>query len=83
MQFRCAHLIGVLDLDRQQSGPRHHRNRVPRGTSKAYGQAGDAWWPCFSGHIQCGTIGTEVGILDPHAMQDDTDAARQRDHRTL
>ncbi len=33
MQFRCAHLGGVLDVDRQQSGPRHHRNRVPRGIS--------------------------------------------------
>lgn len=29
------------------------------------------------------SIRTEVGILDPHAMQDDTDAARQRDHRAL
>ncbi len=31
MQFRCAHLIGVLDVDRQQSSPRHHRNHVPGG----------------------------------------------------
>lgn len=55
----------------------------PLGTSKPYGQAGDGWWPRASSHIRCGTIGTKVGILDPHAMQDDTDAARQRDHRAL
>lgn len=36
-----------------------------------------------SGHFRCRTIGTEVGILDPHVMQDDTDAARQRDHGAL
>ena len=83
MQFRYAHLIGVLHV--AGNSPDHGIIGTASlgGTSKAYGQAGDAWWPCFSGHIQCGTIGTEVGILDPHAMQDDTDAARQRDHRTL
>ncbi len=31
MQLRCAHLIGVLDVGRQQSGARHHRNHVPGG----------------------------------------------------
>ena len=55
----------------------------PWGTSKAYGQAGGGWWLNDSGHIRCGTIGTEIGILDPHTMQDYTDAARQRDHRAL
>jgi hypothetical protein len=29
------------------------------------------------------TIGVEVGVLHPHPMQDDTDAARQRDHCPL
>lgn len=29
------------------------------------------------------TIGVEVGVFDPHPMQDDTDAARQRDHCPL
>ena len=67
----------------QQSRPRHHRNRVPGGTSKARRQAGVNWGPCVSGHLRCGTIGTEVRALDSHAMQDDTDTARQRDHRTL
>ena len=36
--------------------------------------------PAAAGHIQSGTIGTEVNALAPQAMQDDTDAARQRDH---
>lgn len=31
MQFRCAHLIGVLDVNLQPSRPRHHRNHVPGG----------------------------------------------------
>lgn len=31
MQVGCAHVIGVLDVVRQQFGPWHHWNRVPWG----------------------------------------------------
>lgn len=55
----------------------------PWGTSKACRQAGVGWCPRSSDCTRSRTIGTEVGILDPHAMQNDTDAARQRNHRAL
>lgn len=60
MQFRCAHLIVVLDFDRQQSGPRHHRNRVRDtqigGTSKACGQTGNGWGCKSSGRLKLGGV---------------------------
>jgi len=51
------------------------------GTSKACRQAGVSWGSGFSDHIRSRSIGTEVGILDAHAMQGNSDTARQRDHR--
>lgn len=60
MQFRRAHLIGVLELvGRQQSRPRHRRNRVPGGPRRpAVRQATDkasevyAAWEVTDGSIQ-------------------------------
>lgn len=82
MQFRYAHLTGVL---RGASKSPDHGiiGTASLGTSKACRQSGVSWGPCVSGHFRCGTIGTEFRALDPHAMQNDTDAARQRDHRAL
>ena len=55
----------------------------PWGDLEGLPSGGRQLGPGFSDHIRSRSIGTKVGILDPHAMQDDTDAARQRDHRTL
>ena len=68
LQFRCTHLIGVLDVDRQQSGARHQRNCVPGGTAKACVQADNGWEGNSSGGMaQCG-VGPEVCIIDPHPV---------------
>ena len=83
MQFRCAHLIGVLDVDRQQSGPRHHRNHVPGGTSKACGQADNGWMRNLSGGMRQCRVGPEVGVINPHTVQYHAYASRQGNHGTL
>ena len=83
MQFRCAHLIGVLDGDRQQSGPRHHRNRIPGGTSRAGCQAGNSWKIESSGRMGYRDFEPEIGVIKPHAVQDHPDASCQGDHGAL
>jgi hypothetical protein len=52
----------------------------PWGASKACLRTGGSCCCLWaSGSTGCRTIGVEVGVLDPHPMQDDTDAAGQRD----
>ena len=75
MQFRCAHLIGVLDGCQRQSGARHHPNHVPAGPrGPAVKQATSCGSSCRGGlHVECRSV-------DPHAMEDHRDPACQRDH---
>lgn len=83
MSFRCAHLISVLDLDRHRYGPRHHRNHVPEETSKACDQASNGWEFRSSGCMWHRVVKLEVGVIDPHPVQDHADAPCQSDHGTF
>jgi len=82
MQFRCAHpsACSVSQATVRTTASSEPR---PERTSKACGHAREGWRPCASGLIRCGTIGTEFGALDLHPIQNETDAARHRYHRTL
>ena len=83
MQFRCAHLIGVLNVGRQQSGARHHRNHVPRRTSKACDYAGMGCDRNSSGGMERCGVRPEVCIIDPHPVEDHAHTPGQSNHGAL
>ncbi|PYF09242.1 hypothetical protein C8J30_110116 [Rhodobacter viridis] len=55
----------------------------PWGTSRACNQADDRLELRVSGHIGRLNIDSEVGVIDPHPVQDHCDASGQSDHRPL
>ena len=53
------------------------------GTSKARDQAGSSLELASSAGMNHRSIEAEVDVILPHAVQDDGDTPRQRNHRTL
>lgn len=75
MQFRCAHLISVLDGCQRKSGTRPHLNHVPaRPRGPAVKQATNRGSGCRRAlHSECRSV-------DTLAIEDKLDLSCQRDH---
>ena len=82
MQFRCARLIGVLDMI--GISPEHGiTGTASRGDLEGRDWTGSSLEPVSSASMKHRNVEAEVGVILPHAVQDHGDAPGQCNHRAL